>query len=281
MIPNDSISACFRGNNEFFWETRAPEDYQDSINYELIGDTLILYPYATTTQGEIYVGNNKGKIEGTWTSTGCDYDKDKQQASCNKAYTTISWTFSNRKFKKETEYSLDKYLDDLNARDITKSPAMSDLYSILSGDNYDTHPFFQSILNITEDDIPTQTGTIEHYDVKIIESTNRSQTFTIKGITYTFKLINATKSIAKNGRAEAEVNLEVSRDSITCAYHFTQKVVNEDLCTVDTLPTDGEGRAVLTSDYGKKERTFRELDYYMLDNQDAFEACLESIDIKH
>ena len=252
MTSNDSISACFRKSSGLSWETLAPEDYQDSIEYELAGDTLILFNGRYGSTGEIYVGNNKGKIEGTWTFTGCDYYKEKKQANCDSPYNTIVWTFSNGKFKKKSDIFESKYLDALNTIDFTKSSAMYNLYEILKGDmhfdndyNY-SPPFYGAIFYPMEDDSLLQADAIDRYDVEIVESTKTSQTF-----------------------------------KITCVYHFTQKVINKDLCTYDALPNDGEFIGYPTAGYGKKEYQFKEADFFLIDNQQAFVKCLESIDRWH
>ena len=282
MTPNDSISACFRKSSGLSWGTLAPEDYQDSIEYELAGDTLILFNGRYGSTGEIYVGNNKGKIEGTWTSTGCDYDKNKRQVNCDSINgKTIIWTFSNGKFKKKNDVYLDKILDNLNAKDFTNSATAYELYRILTGDNDYTYPFYVNIFDLAKDDIPSQADIIDRYNVKIIESTKRSQTFAIDEITYTFKINNTTKGVTEDGRVEAETGLEVSRDSITCVYHYTQKAVNKGLCTNDIRPKAGEYIGSFALDSWKKKTRFQALDYYKLDNHQAFIRCLESIDIRH
>ena len=281
MTPNDSISACFRKNSGLSWETLAPEDYQDSIEYELAGDTLILFNGRDGMTGEVYVGSNKGKIEGTWTFTGCDYNRNKKQANCDSPYNIIVWTFSNGKFKKKNDVFLDKILDNLNAKDFTNSATTYELYRILTGDNDYTYPFYVNIFDLAKDDIPSQADIIDRYNVKIIESTKKSQTFAIDEITYTFKINNTTKGVTEDGRVEAETELEVSRDSITCVYHFIQKVINKDLCTYDALPNDGEFIGHPAAGYGKKEFQFREAGFFLIDNQKSFVKCLESIDIRH
>lgn len=287
MTPNDSISACFMENGGLSWETLAPEDYQDSIEYELAGDTLILFNGRDGMTGEVYVGSNKGKIEGTWTFTGCDYNRNKKQANCDSPYNIIVWTFSNGKFKKKSDIFESKYIDALNAIDFTKSSAMYNLYEILNGDlhfdndyNY-SPPFYGAIFYPMEDDSLLQADAIDRYDVEIVESTKTSQTFKISDKTYTFKLNNVTKRTTENGRTEAETELEVSRDSITCVYHFIQKVINKDLCTYDALPNDGEFIGHPAAGYGKKEYQFREADFFLIDNQKSFVKCLESIDRWH
>lgn len=281
MTPNDSISACFMENGGPSWKTLAPDNFRDSIEFELAGDTLILYNSRYGTTGKIYVGNNKGKIEGTWTSTGCDYDKDEQQTTCGSAIETTVWTFSNGKFKKKNDVFLDKILDNLNAKDFTNSATTYELYRILTGDNDYTYPFYVNIFDLAKDDIPSQADIIDRYNVKIIESTKKSQTFAIDEITYTFKINNTTKSVTEDGRVEAETGLEVSRDSITCVYHYTQKAVNKGLCTNDIRPKAGEYIGSFAPDSWKKKTRFQPLDYYMLDNHKAFIRCLESIDIRH
>ena len=281
MTSNDSISACFRKNSGLSWETLAPEDYQDSIEYELAGDTLILFNGRDGMTGEVYVGSNKGKIEGTWTFTGCDYNRNKKQANCDSPYNIIVWTFSNGKFKKKNDVFLDKILDNLNAKDFTNSATTYELYRILTGDNDYTYPFYVNIFDLAKDDIPSHADIIDRYNVKIIESTKKSQTFAIDEITYTFKINNTTKGVTEDGRVEAETDLEVSRDSITCVYHYTQKAVNKGLCTNDIRPKAGEYIGSFAPDSWKKKTRFQPLDYYMLDNHNAFIRCLESIDIRH
>ena len=281
MTSNDSISACFRKNSGLSWETLAPEDYQDSIEYELAGDTLILFNGRDGMTGEVYVGSNKGKIEGTWTFTGCDYNRNKKQANCDSPYNIIVWTFSNGKFKKKNDVFLDKILDNLNAKDFTNSATTYELYRILTGDNDYTYPFYVNIFDLAKNDIPSQADIIDRYNVKIIESTKMSQTFAIDEITYTFKINNTTKNVTEDGRVEAETGLEVSRDSITCVYHYTQKAVNKGLCTNDIRPKAGEYIGSFAPDSWKKKTRFQLLDYYILDNHNAFIRCLESIDIRH
>ena len=127
ITPDDAMEACVWDDSIFSWKSLSPDENIDTIPFELSGDTLVLFPDLDRKVGDTYVGDNKGKIEGSWTYTGCNYDRTEEETTCGDAYKTISLSISKGKFKKEAEYLFDKYLEDVEAG-YTNSQYMSALY---------------------------------------------------------------------------------------------------------------------------------------------------------
>ena len=275
ITPDDAVDACVQDGNDFSWESLSPTDNIDSIEFELTGDTLVLYPNHTV-HGDIYVGDNNGDIEGSWTNTGCYHDKDNPQATCDDAFKAISLSFSKGKIKKEIEYFFDKYLEDIEKAVYTNSLFMPTLYGILAGQIDYIFPSFPSLLQINKETTKNNEAAIKDNNIKIIETSKTSQTFSIGEKTYTFKVNKVELNYEKNGLLSADLSLEVSSGSTTCTGSYTQKVVNKDLCKAKPETDLEKIRNGFLPD-SKRGSQSRVVDFYTVSNVPEFNNCLKSI----
>lgn len=275
ITPDDAVDACIQDGNDFSWESLSPTDNVDSIEFELTGDTLVLYPNHTV-HGDIYVGDNNGDIEGSWTNTDCYHDKDNPQATCDDAFKAISLSFSKGKIKKEIEYFFDKYLEDIEKAVYTNSLFMPTLYGVLAGQTDYIFPSFPSLLQINKETTKNNEAAIKDNNIKIIETSKTSQTFSIGEKTYTFKVNKIELNYEKNGLLSADLSLEVSSGSTTCTGSYTQKVVNKDLCKAKPETDLEKIRNGFLPD-SKRGSQSRVVDFYTVSNAPEFNNCLKSI----
>ena len=275
ITPDDAVDACIRDGNDLSWKNLSPTDNLDSVEFELTGDTLALYPHHSV-HGDIYVGGNDGDIEGSWTYTGCDRDRNYQQTTCDDAYKTISLSISKGKIKMETERLFDKYLEDIEINGYTNSMFMSTLYDILAGQTDDFFPNFPWILQSNKETAKNNEKAINDNDIEIIETSKTSQTFSIGEKTYTIKVNKVEQNYEKNGLLSADLSLEVSSGSTTCTGSYTQKVVDKDLCKTKPKTDIEKIRSGFLPD-SKRGSQSRVLDYYIVSNAPEFSNCLKSI----
>lgn len=276
ITPDDAVDACIRDGNDLSWKSLSPTDNVDSIEFELSGDTLVLYPNHTV-HGDIYVGGgNDGDIEGSWTYTGCDHDRNNQQTTCDDAYKTISLSISKGKIKMETESLFGKYLEDIEKAGYTNSLFMSTLYDVLAGQTDDFFPSFPSLLQINKETTKNNEAAIKDNNIKIIETSKTSQTFSIGEKTYTFKVNKVELNYEKNGLLSADLSLEVSSGSTTCTGSYTQKVVNKDLCKAKPETDLEKIRNGFLPD-SKRGSQSRVVDFYTVSKAPEFNNCLKSI----
>ena len=275
ITPDDVVDACVQDGNDFFWEHLSPTDNLDSVEFELTGDTLVLYPHRSV-HGDIYVGGNDGDIEGSWTYTGCDHDRNNQQTTCDDAYKTISLSISKGKIKMETESLFGKYLEDIEKAGYTNSLFMSTLYDVLAGQTDDFFPNFPWILHSNKETAKNNEKAIKDNNIKIIETSKTSQTFSIGEKTYTFKVNKVELNYEKNGLLSADLSLEVSSGSTTCTGSYTQKVVNKDLCKAKPETDLEKIRNGFLPD-SKRGSQSRVVDFYTVSNVPEFNNCLKSI----
>lgn len=275
ITPDDAVDACIRDSNDLSWKSLSPTDNVDSIEFELSGDTLVLYPNHTV-HGDIYVGGNDGDIEGSWTYTGCDHDRNNQQTTCDDAYKTISLSISKGKIKMETESLFGKYLEDIEKAGYTNSLFMSTLYDVLAGQTDDFFPNFPWILQSNKETAKNNEKAINDNNIKIIETSKTSQTFSIGEKTYTFKVNKVELNYEKNGLLSADLSLEVSSGSTTCTGNYTQKVVNKDLCKAKPETDLEKIRNGFLPD-SKRGSQSRVVDFYTVSNVPEFNNCLKSI----
>lgn len=283
ITPDDAVEACVWDDSIFSWKSLSPDENIDTIQFELSGDTLVLYPAIDHKVGDTYVGDNKGKIEGSWTYTGCYYDRTEEETTCGNTYKTISLSISKGKFKKEAEYLFDKYLEDVEAG-YTNSQYMSALYATLA-DKADqpasaekTHlrsPDITWILESNKGTAKDNKKLIKDLDIKIIETSKTSQTFSIGEKTYTFKVNKGQLVFEKNGLLSADLSVEVSSGSTTCTNSYTQKLASKDLC--GTKPEKKDGVRTGMSKDTDRSHWSDIYDFYVVSNNAQFIECLESI----
>ena len=272
MTSNGTTEECVPKGDGYSWEKVSQTD---SVEYEFVGDSLVLYTLNngyTANLGLVYVGGNKDDLNGTWTYTGCMYDNDKDKTECYASevdYKTVILTLSKGEFTKKKASHFDEYLADFEAAGYTSSLFMNSLYSILAGE--------QSALSFYWFFEPDEV----HHDVEILENSKTSQTFLLNGKKYTFNVNNVKQGLERKGLLSVDLNLEVSDGSTTCVGHYTQQIVDKDLCNTrhqknSFVDDDGNLHRFLP-DRENKGNTSMDHDFYVISNENEFIKCLNSI----
>ena len=85
-LENYETQMCVVEEDNYTWKTVHINNEPDSMMYDFRGDTLVLYDIyhgqPDTEYGELLVGGTAGSLYGTWTFTGCEYDKDDDETEC-------------------------------------------------------------------------------------------------------------------------------------------------------------------------------------------------------
>lgn len=272
MTTDGAAEECVPKGDEYSWEKVSQTD---SVEYKFIGDSLVLYRINrgyTANLGLVYVGGKKDDLDGSWTYTGCMYDNDKDKTECYASevdYKTVILTLSKGEFTKKKASHFDEYLADFEAAGYTSSLFMNSLYSILAGE--------QSALSFYWFFEPDEV----HHDVEILENSKTSQTFFLNGKKYTFNVNNVKQGLERKGLLSVDLNLEVSDGSTTCVGHYTQQIVDKDLCNTrhqknSFVDDDGNFHRFM-ADTESKGNTSMDRDFYIISNENEFIKCLNSI----
>lgn len=139
-LENFETQMCVVEEDNYTWKTVHINNEPDSMMYEFRGDTLLLYDIyhglPDTDYGEMLVGGTAGSLYGTWTYTGCEYDKEEDETEChekNLQYFLRTITFSKGKAEINYKVYFDRYVEDHS--DFMNSYFMSQLFNTLGG-NY-------------------------------------------------------------------------------------------------------------------------------------------------
>ena len=139
-LENYETQMCVVEEDNYTWKTVHINNEPDSMMYEFRGDTLLLYDIyhglPDTDYGEMLVGGTAGSLYGTWTYTGCEYDKEEDETECHEKslrYYHRSITFSKGKAEINYKVYFDRYVEDHS--DFMNSYFMSQLFNTLGG-NY-------------------------------------------------------------------------------------------------------------------------------------------------
>ena len=278
-LENFETQMCVVEEDNFTWKTVHINDEPDSMMYDFRGDTLVLYDMyhgqPDTEYGEMLVGGTAGSLYGTWTFTGCEYDKDDDETECYEKslrYYHRSITFS--KGKAELNYKLyyDRYIEDHS--DFMNSYFIKQLIRTLSG-NYPEVYLYETWYM----DSSTVQSAAEEYGAVFTSKTKTNATFALGGKTYTVNVKHMDMSLNREGffvaNENKEIQVEVSDGITTCMGEYNTHYMNADYCKAeykDNLRMDEWE----DSNYG----TFIAAEKYSSNNEDDFEQCVASIAYK-
>ena len=278
-LENFETQMCVVEEDNFTWKTVHINDEPDSMMYDFRGDTLVLYDMyhgqPDTEYGELLVGGTAGNLYGTWTFTGCEYNKDDDETECyekNLRYYHRSITFS--KGKAEINYKLyyDRYIEDHS--DFMNSYFMTQLIRTLSG-NYPEVYLYETWYM----DSSTVQSAAEEYGAVFTSKTKTNATFALGGKTYTVNVKHMDMSLNREGffvaNENKEIQVEVSDGITTCTGEYISHYMNADYCKAeyrDDLRMDEWE----DSNYG----TFIAAEKYSSNNEDDFEQCVAGIAYK-
>lgn len=278
-LENFETQMCVVEEDNFTWKTVHINDEPDSMMYDFRGDTLVLYDMyhgqPDTEYGEMLVGGTTGSLYGTWTFTGCEYNKDDDETECyekNLRYYHRSITFS--KGKAEINYKLyyDRYIEDHS--DFMNSYFMTQLIRTLSG-NYPEVYLYETWYM----DSSTVQSAAEEYGAVFTSKTKTNATFALGGKTYTVNVKHMDMSLNREGffvaNENKELQMEVSDGITTCTGEYITHYMNADYCKAeyrDDLRMDEWE----DSNYG----TFIAAEKYSSNNEDDFEQCVAGIAYK-
>jgi hypothetical protein len=278
LFMNKDVSGrdvCNFEDGKYSWKPLDKALLDDTVRYEFMGDTLVLEgvygniteSYITEGYGAMYVGGKAGSLEGTWVDTHCEYAFDSKETECfDGNYKDISLEFSDGKYTKKITHHFGDYLNDVEESSYVDN-FINSIYEALVGwypDCYLPNIFSPHGNEDAE-------NTIDKYGIKVIESSESSQTFTVRKKTYTFKVNQAEQSLSSKDDILMEINLEVSDGKKTCVGDYHLREVEKEQCSAeyeDDYMYDWyyvEGRLI-------KDRTL-----YLIENIEEFEKCLEGI----
>lgn len=278
-LENYETQMCVVEGDNYTWKTVHINDEPDSMMYEFRGDTLLLYDIyhglPDTDYGEMLVGGTAGNLYGTWTFTGCEYNKDDDETECyekNLRYYHRSITFS--KGKAEINYKLyyDRYIEDHS--DFMNSYFMSQLFNTLGG-NY-PEIYLDEIWYM---DASSVQATAQKIGAVFTSKTKSNATFELGGKTYTVNVKHMDMSLNREGYFIAsenkEIQVEVSDGITTCTGEYISHYMNADYCKAeykDNLRMDEWEDSNLG--------TFIAAEKYRNNNEDDFEQCITGIAYK-
>lgn len=278
-LENYETQMCVVEEDNFTWKTVHINDEPDSMMYDFRGDTLLLYDIyhglPDTDYGEMLVGGTAGNLYGTWTFTGCEYNKDDDETECyekNLRYYHRSITFS--KGKAEINYKLyyDRYIEDHS--DFMNSYFMSQLFNTLGG-NY-PEIYLDEIWYM---DASSVQATAQKIGAVFTSKTKSNATFELGGKTYTVNVKHMDMSLNREGYFIAsenkEIQVEVSDGITTCTGEYISHYMNADYCKAeykDNLRMDEWEDSNLG--------TFIAAEKYRNNNEDDFEQCITGIAYK-
>ncbi len=278
-LENFETQMCVVEEDNFTWKTVHINDEPDSMMYDFRGDTLVLYDMyhgqPDTEYGEMLVGGTAGSLYGTWTFTGCEYDKDDDETECYEKslrYYHRSITFS--KGKAELNYKLyyDRYIEDHS--DFMNSYFMKQLIHTLSG-NYPEVYLYETWYM----DSSSVQSAAEENGAVFTSKTKTNATFALGGKTYTVNVKHMDMSLNREGffvaNENKELQMEVSDGITTCTGEYITHYMNADYCKAeyrDDLRMDEWE----DSNYG----TFIAAEKYSSNNEDDFEQCVAGIAYK-
>lgn len=278
-LKNYETQMCVVEENNYTWKTVHINDEPDSMMYEFRGDTLLLYDIyhglPDTDYGEMLVGGTAGNLYGTWTYTGCEYDKEEDETECyekNLQYFLRTITFSKGKAEINYKVYFDRYVEDHS--DFMNSYFMSQLFNTLGG-NY-PEIYLDEIWYMEASSVQ---ATAQKIGAVFTSKTKSNATFELGGKTYTVNVKHMDMSLNREGyfiaNENKEIQVEVSDGITTCTGEYISHYMNADYCKAeykDNLRMDEWEDSNLG--------TFIAAEKYRNNNEDDFEQCITGIAYK-
>lgn len=278
-LENYETQMCVVEEDNYTWKTVHITDEPDSMMYDFRGDTLVLYDMyhgqPDTEYGEMLVGGTAGSLYGTWTFTGCEYDKDDDETECyekNLQYFLRTITFSKGKAEINYKVYFDRYVEDHS--DFMNSYFMTQLIRTLSGNYPDLY-----LYEIWYMDSSSVQSEVEEYSAVFTSKTKTNATFAMGGKTYTVNVKHMDMSLNREGffvaNENKELQMEVSDGITTCTGEYITHYMNADYCKAE-YKDDLRMDEWEDSNYG----TFIAAEKYSSNNEDDFEQCITGIAYK-
>ena len=263
---------CNFENGKYSWGPAEKAAEPDTFKYEFHGDTLVLFEVLhgkTSDYGAMYVGGKGGKIEGTWINVECEYISYSEETKCyDGGYKKYSLEFSNGKYTKKTDHYFDDYHKEVENTNFVYNFIIYELYEGLVG--WSPNMFLPNIFGSDGDE--KIDSTIQKYGIKILESSDSSQTFTVRKKTYTFKVNQAEQSLGATGRILMEINVEVTDGKTTCVGDYHLREVEKEQCSAKY-----EDDYMISSDHYDRDHPVKDRTAYLLENIEEFEKCIAGI----
>lgn len=278
-LENYETQMCVVEEDDYTWKTVHINEEADSMMYDFRGDTLVLYDIyhgrPDMDYGDLLVGGTAGSLYGTWTFTGCEYDKDDDETECYEKslrYNHRSVTFSKGKVEYSYKIDYDRYVEDHS--DFMNTYFMKQLINTLSGNYPEVYLYEMWYI-----DSSSVQSTAEMNGAVFTSKTKRNATFTLGGKTYTVNVKHMDMSLNREGffiaNESKELQVEVSDGVTTCTGEYITHYMNADYCKAeykDNLRMDEWE----DPNYG----TFIAAEKYSSDNEDDFEQCIAGIAYK-
>ena len=265
----DKQDVCNFENGKYSWEPSKKAAPPDTFKYEFFGDTLAFFEVVggeTSEYGIMYVGGQRGELEGTWVNTDCEYTTYRKETECyDSGFKKYALEFSNGEYAQKIDYYFDDYLKDSEKTSFVDN-FINQIYEAMVG----WYPgiSFPGIFYSRGTD--ENEYTIKRYGIKVLESSDSSQTFTVRKKTYTFKVNQAEQSLGATGEILMEVNVEVTDGKTTCVGDYHLREVGKDQCSAKY-----EDDYMFDYDFGG--HMFKDRTLYLLHNIDEFDKCLMGI----
>jgi hypothetical protein len=260
---------CNFEDGEYSWGPPNKIIVADSFQYEFMSDTLVLQRFygEPSGYGAMYVGGKAGSFEGSWVDTHCEYAYDEKITECfDSDYKTISLEFSDGKYTKKVTHYFGDYLNDVEKTSYVDN-AINMIYKSLVGWYPDCYlpNIFSSHGNEDAE------NTIDKFGIKVLESSDSSQTFTVRKKTYTFKVNQAEQRLSSKDDILMDINVEVSDGKTTCVGDYHLREVEKEQCSAEYEEDYMPDWSYINGSY-MKDRTL-----YFSENIEEFEKCLEGI----
>ena len=262
---------CIFENGKYSWEPSKKIAEPDTFKYEFFGDTLAFFEVVggeTSEYGIMYVGGQRGELEGTWVNTDCEYTTYRKETECyDSGFKKYALEFSNGKYAQKIDYYFDDYLKDSEKTSFVDN-FINQIYEAMVG----WYPGISFPGIFYSHGTDENEYTIKRYGIKVLESSDSSQTFTVRKKTYTFKVNQAEQSLGATGEILMEVNVEVTDGKTTCVGDYHLREVGKDQCSAKY-----EDDYMVDYDFADGGHMFKDRTLYLLDNIDEFNKCLMGI----
>jgi hypothetical protein len=268
-VSNDGTDQayCVAVDDSFKWKTFKSKPTSNTIKYDFIGDTLVLYEWQQNSErydqyGLMLVGGKGGNIYGTWTPTPCMFDSQENETNCNEdgeAITRSIYTISENTFSKvSTSYHINQKLN---------YPASSFRYvlntTISKGPGY--IPTANELFHESSKDIDENTK-FNGITTKSISASG--ETLTAGGKTIVVNIENFTDD---DGNWTAAVTISV--DGKTCRNEYERYFdLTESLCKAEFSEYYD-----LSTKTDKDGNEFKYVSLFRKNNNDEFTECLEPL----
>lgn len=250
---------CLLENKKVTWNSHAMTSTR-AFRYELIGDTLFLFPRSideerTSSKGVAYVGTSK-KVYGTWTNANCDVDYEDGD------YKTTCYGAKNFAFKETMKISSSGIVRDIEENldyNFGRSEFVRDVYQILAG-TYEGTGIIENDLFISHD------ANLEEFRKEFeLEPFNEKEA----SFRYNDQKFTLVVDTAFFGYPVKSADVRVFTEEDTCSFHLSEEQMTKSLCKGDNvLGFETEDYYDASGDVHQQAVAYRD------ENLDSFKKCL-------